>query len=64
MTDRSIEQLRAQSAARRLRPTERREPRVRADDVDEFSQFIGVLKGRVSAAKLHAATNEDSDSES
>ena len=47
--------------ARRLGLTEGRRLLVRIEDLPDLSDLVGVLKGRVSAAELHAATNEDED---
>jgi antitoxin component of MazEF toxin-antitoxin module len=47
--------------ARRLGLTEGRRLRIRIEDVEEVADLVGVLKGRVSAKALHAATNEDED---
>ena len=47
--------------ARRLGLIEGRRLRVRIDDVPDVADLVGILKGRVSAEALHAATNEDED---
>jgi hypothetical protein len=49
--------------ARRLRLVEGRRLRVRIEDLPDFSDLVGILKGRVSSSKLHAATNEDEELE-
>jgi antitoxin component of MazEF toxin-antitoxin module len=49
------------SAARRLGLKEGRRLRIRLEEEVDFAEFIGTLKGRVKAADLHAATNEDED---
>ncbi len=47
--------------ARRLGLVEGRKLRVTIESPLEFRDLIGTLKGRISRAKLHAATNEDED---
>ncbi|HKZ63894.1 MAG TPA: hypothetical protein VJ400_05585 [Thermoplasmata archaeon] len=47
--------------ARRLGLVEGRRLRVRIDDAPNVEDLVGTLKGRFSAADLHAATNEDED---
>ena len=47
--------------ARRLGLARGRRLRVRIEDAPEVADLVGTLKGRVSAAKLHAATNEGED---
>jgi len=47
--------------ARRLGLAHGRRLRVRIEEVPDAAELVGTLKGRVSAAKLHAATNEDED---
>ena len=47
--------------ARRLGLTEGRRLRIRIPEAPAFRELIGSLKGRISTAALHAATNEDED---
>lgn len=49
--------------ARKLGLVEGKRLRIRIEEEPDFAAFIGSLKGRVSAAALHAATNEDEDLE-
>ncbi len=57
----SIDLRVAKSEARRLGLKEGRRLRIHIEDVKEVAELVGVLKGRVSAKALHAATNEDED---
>jgi antitoxin component of MazEF toxin-antitoxin module len=57
----SIDLRVAKSEARRLGLKEGRHLRIHIEDVKEVAELVGVLKGRVSAKALHAATNEDED---
>ena len=47
--------------ARRLGLAEGRRLRVRIEDAPELADLVGALKGRVTAAELHAVTNEDEE---
>ena len=47
--------------ARRLGFAHGRKLRVRIEDAPDAAELVGTLKGRVSAARLHAATNEEED---
>lgn len=45
--------------ARRLRLVEGRTVRISIEDVPDFADLAGILRGRFSRSKLHAATNDD-----
>jgi hypothetical protein len=57
----SIDLRLAKGEARRLGLREGRRLRIRIEDAKDVADLVGVLKGRVSAKALHAASNEDED---